>query len=239
MRRLGIATKLYLAFGSVFLLAAVAALVGLQGFQRIADSQNLVIDQAIPGLRQAHRLSELNASIGAATQQLVRAGNEAERKQISSVLFAHVDSLNTLLDEFQQNGFAAPSLQSMRDTVRGIVGKLRQQNELVRQRIQNQKHFIALAAKLVAATDELNELADSLVANAAATTTAITSNLYDLVEKEVGKQQLFIVFAECALAPSGKDEHDAVRFGKCLPIVKRATDQFSSQTFQHCGEVRR
>ncbi len=194
MRRLGIATKLYLAFGSIFLLAGVAALVGWQGFQRIADSQNSVIDQAIPGLRQAHTLAAHNASIGAATQQLARAGDEAERKQISSVLFAHVESLNALLDEFQQTGFAAPSLQSLRDTVGEIDGKLRRQNQLVRRRIQQKKHLVSLEAKLVAATDELNELADSLVANAAATTTAITSNLYELVERDVGKQQLYNVF---------------------------------------------
>ena len=194
MRKRGIAVKLYLAFGGIFLLAIIAALVGWQGFQRVADSQNSVIDQAIPSLRQAHKLSELNALIGAAAQRLVKSNNEAKREQHNAVLFVHVDSLNALLDEFEQKGFATPSLALLRNTVQTIVGKLRQQNEMVRQRNRQQTHFDSLATRLVSATDELNELADSLVANAAATTTAITSSLYDLVENDASKSRLYNVF---------------------------------------------
>ncbi len=72
MRRLGIAAKIYLAFGSIFLLAVVASSIGWKGFERVTESQNSVIDHAIPGLRRAHRLSALNASIGAASAQLLR-----------------------------------------------------------------------------------------------------------------------------------------------------------------------
>jgi len=194
MRKLGIAAKLYLAFGSIFLLAVVASSIGWKGFQRVTDSQNSVIDQAIPGLRQAHQLSALNASIGAAAQQLLRAGNEPERVSISSALFNEVTQVHTLIDDFQQQGFSTGSLQSLRKTVSDIENKLHQQDELVRQRIYQQARFNDLASGLIATTEELNYLADSLVANAASTTTAITSNLYDLVEDDVGKQQLYEVF---------------------------------------------
>jgi len=194
MRKLGIAAKLYLAFGSIFLLAVVASSVGWKGFERVTDSQSSVIDQAIPGLRQAHQLSALNASIGAASRQLLRARDESERARISSSLFSEVAEVNTLLDDFEQKGFATDSLPSLRQTVGVIEEKLRQQDDLVRQRIHKQAHFVQLASNLIATTEALNNLADSLVANAAATTTAITSNLYDLVEDDVDKQQLYSVF---------------------------------------------
>ncbi|MCP4875585.1 MAG: TMAO reductase system sensor histidine kinase/response regulator TorS [Gammaproteobacteria bacterium] len=194
MRKLGIAAKLYLAFGSIFLLAVVASSIGWKGFQRVTDSQYSVIDQAIPGLRHAHQLSALNASIAAAAQQLLRARNETERLKISSVLFSEVRQVNSLLDDFQQQGFSLGSLQSLRETVGIIENKLHQQDELVRQRIRQQARFTQLAAGLIATTEELNDLADSLVANAAATTTAITSNLYDLVEDNASNQQLYNVF---------------------------------------------
>jgi len=194
MRKLGIAAKLYLAFGSIFLLAVVASSVGWKGFERVTDSQSSVIDQAIPGLRQAHQLSALNASIGAASRQLLRARDESERARISSSLFSEVAEVNTLLDDFEQKGFATDSLPSLRQTVGVIEQKLRQQDGLVRQRIHKQAHFDQLTSSLIATTEALNNLADSLVANAAATTTAITSNLYDLVEDEVDKQQLYSVF---------------------------------------------
>jgi two-component system sensor histidine kinase TorS len=194
MRKLGIAAKLYLAFGSIFLMAVVASSIGWKGFERVTDSQNSVIDQAIPGLRQAHQLSALNASIGAAGDQLLRAGNESERRKISTVLFSEVDRVNALLDDFQQKKFSLESVQHLRQTVSNIESKLRQQDELVRQRIHQQARFTQLAASLIATTEELNDLADSLVANAAATTTAITSNLYDLVENDADDQQLYNVF---------------------------------------------
>ena len=194
MRKLGIAAKLYLAFGSIFVLAVVASSVGWKGFERVTESQNSVIDQAIPGLRQAHQLSALNASIGAASLQLLRAANEPERLKISEALFFQVGQVNALLDDFEKEGFSLKSLPPLRQTVSNIEDKLRRQDRLVRQRIHQQAHFTQLSANLIAATEALNDLADSLVANAAATTTAITSNLYDLVENNADKQQLYNVF---------------------------------------------
>jgi two-component system sensor histidine kinase TorS len=194
MRRLGIAAKLYLAFGSIFLLAVIASSIGWKGFLRVTKSQNSVIDQAIPGLRQAHRLSALNASIGAAASQLLRARDESERAKVSTVLFSEVAQVNALLDDFESKGFSTSSLRPLRETVSNINSKLHRQDVLVHQRIQQQAHFTQLAASLIATTEELNDLADSLVANAAATTTAITSNLYDLVEDNAEKQQLYKVF---------------------------------------------
>lgn len=194
MRKLGIAAKIYLAFGSIFLLAVVASSIGWRGFERVTESQGLVIDQAIPGLRQAHRLSARNASIGAYAGQLLRADSEAQRVAISMALFSEVDQVKALIDDFEQKGFATDSLQSLRRTVNDIEDKLRRQDILVRQRIRQQAHYLELAASLVATTEELNDLADSLVANAAATTTAITSNLYDLVEDNASQQQLYSVF---------------------------------------------
>ena len=194
MRKLGIAAKLYLAFGSIFLLAVVASSVGWQGFERVTDSQSSVIDRAIPGLRQAHRLSALNASIGAASRQLLRAHDEADRVRISMALFSEVAEVNALLVDFEQEGFATEALPALRQTFGLIEDKLRLQDDLVRQRTQQEAHFEQLAGSLIATTEALNELADSLVANAAATTTAITSNLYDLVEDDAGKQQLYNVF---------------------------------------------
>jgi phosphoglycerate-specific signal transduction histidine kinase len=125
MRKLGIAAKLYLAFGSIFLLAVVASSVGWKGFERVTDSQSSVIDQAIPGLRQAHQLSALNASIGAASRQLLRVRDESERARISSSLFSEVAEVNALLDDFEQKGFATNSLPSLRQTVGVIEEKLR------------------------------------------------------------------------------------------------------------------
>ena len=194
MRKLGIAAKLYLAFGSIFLMAVVASSIGWKGFERVTDSQNSVIDQAIPALRQAHQLSALNASIGAAGDQLLLAGNESERQKVSAALFSQVDQVNDLLDDFQQKEFSPGLVQQLRHTVRNIESKLRQQDELVRQRIHQQARFNQLAGSLIATTEELNDLADSLVANAAATTTAITSNLYELVENNADDRQLYNVF---------------------------------------------
>ncbi|MEM7563840.1 MAG: TMAO reductase system sensor histidine kinase/response regulator TorS [Pseudomonadota bacterium] len=194
MRKLGIAAKIYLAFGGIILMAAVASSIGWKGFERVTESQNSVIDQAIPGLRQAHRLSALNASISASSAKLLRATTEVDRLSVSTELFAEVDQVNLLLDRFRQQEFSTGSLDSLRQIVSQIENRLRRQDVLVSQRIRQQARFTELAASLIETTEELNDLADSLVANAAATTTAITSNLYDMVEADANKQQLFSVF---------------------------------------------
>ncbi len=194
MRQLGIATKLYLAFGSLFLLAVVAASIGWQGFQRVSDSQNSVIDQAIPGLRQAHQLSALNASIGAASQQLLRTSTENDRLKISAQLFSEVQQVNLLIDDFKQKGFAASVLVALRSTVSELEDSLHRQDDLVQRRIHQQTRFRQLEVGLIDTTVALNHLADSLVANAAATTTAVTSNLYDLVEDDAKDQRLYEIF---------------------------------------------
>ena len=194
MRKMRIAAKIYLAFGSIFVLAVVASSVGWKGFEDVTRSQSSVIDQAIPGLRQAHRLSSLNASIGALAQQLQRVQTEEERHTISTALFSEVRQMNLLIDNFETQGFSLGSLQSLRDTVSLIEDRLQQQDILVRQRIEHEARFAELSSGLIATTESLNNLADSLVANAAATTTAITSSLYDLVEDEASDQQLYSVF---------------------------------------------
>ena len=194
MRKLGIASKLYLTFGGIILMAVVASSIGWKAFEDVSKSQTLVIDRAIPGLKHAHQLSALNASIGAYANQLLGAANEAERIKISNQLFLEVDQVKLLIDDFRRDGFSAHSLQTLSQTVADIEQVLKRQDTLVRSRIQQQANFAALESRLIKTTEDLNDLADSLVANAAATTTAITSSLYDMVEDDATQPQLFQVF---------------------------------------------
>ena len=175
-------------------MAVIASSIGWDGFIRVTQSQSSVIDQAIPGLRKAHRLSALNASIGSYASQLIRAGDEIERDKISTALFSEVGQLNGLLSEFKLTEFSVHSVESLQQTALNIEEKLRQQDDLVSQRILRQEHFNHLLDQLIITIEELNDLADSLVANAAATTTAITSSLYDMVEDDAAKPQLYNVF---------------------------------------------
>ncbi len=121
MRKLGIAAKIYLAFGSIILMAAVASSIGWKGFERVTESQNSVIDQAIPGLRQAHRLSALNASIGAASASI--AALRAMRRNASrSVRHCSPRSVRSTAywTTFNKRAFHLMSLQSLRETVSDI-----------------------------------------------------------------------------------------------------------------------
>ncbi|MEM7209687.1 MAG: TMAO reductase system sensor histidine kinase/response regulator TorS [Pseudomonadota bacterium] len=194
MRKFGIATKLYLAFGGMFVLATVASVVGWQGFARISDSQTSVIDRAIPELRQAHRLVEINAAIGVAEQRLLRSESELARDIASGVLFAHIDALNASIDQIDKGDGNREIVTNLRTTADELAIKLREQDGLVKRRLQQQAHFISLVSELEQATEHLNELSDSLVANAAATTTAVTSSLYDMIEDGASETDMYSVF---------------------------------------------
>jgi hypothetical protein len=73
-----------------------------------------------------------------------------------------------------KSNFSVGSIQALNETALKIERKLHLREELVPKEIISRPIFNPLASQLIAATEELNELADSLVANAAAMNTTIT-----------------------------------------------------------------
>ncbi|NKB76591.1 MAG: TMAO reductase system sensor histidine kinase/response regulator TorS [Gammaproteobacteria bacterium] len=194
MVKISITAKLLIAFGAVALLSLFAAGVGIIGFQRISTTQNSVINQAIPVLKDAHDLTRINSKIGAFAQRLLDVSDRQQYEKTSELLKQHMISFRALIDRLAHQGFAEEYLQSIHQVFNQINLILGKQNELVGKRLEVKGNMTELAERLIFNTAQLNELSNSLVANAATTTTAVASSLYDLVEQGTEPYKLYDVF---------------------------------------------
>ncbi len=83
---LGVGSKLLLAMILTISLLLIAAVIGWQGYERVASKQNSVIDEAIPSIIAAHSLTEINASLATAAPALLGVTNESERRKITATI---------------------------------------------------------------------------------------------------------------------------------------------------------
>ncbi|NKB62011.1 MAG: TMAO reductase system sensor histidine kinase/response regulator TorS [Gammaproteobacteria bacterium] len=194
MVKISITAKLLIAFGAVALLSLFAAGVGIFGFQRISTTQNSVINQAIPVLKDAHALTRINTRIGAFAQRLLDVSDQRQYEETSEQLKQHMISFRQLIDRLVHQEFAVDYLQSINQVFNQINLILGKQNELVAKRLEVQGSMTEMAERLISNTAQLSDLSNSLVANAATTTTAVASSLYDLVEQGTPPYKLYDVF---------------------------------------------
>ncbi|MFT5110805.1 MAG: two-component system sensor histidine kinase TorS [Parasphingorhabdus sp.] len=191
LSRLSISAKLLLAFGGTFTLAIIIAVTAWYGFENIAISQQSVIGNAIPTMREAQQLAEINAGIVASAGRLAKSTSEADRALVNEFLDGQSYRLLMLVDTLQQSGFDAESIRLLQNIVQEIRDNLIFQNELVGKRIRLQDEAGKLSSRLIRAADELTELSESLVANAASGATATSAGLYDLIETSDSSDSAF------------------------------------------------
>jgi len=194
MKVRSIANKLLFAFGAIALLSLVAAIIGLDGFQRISNTQDSVVNKAVPILRDAHSLTELNSRIGASAQRMMESGNDEQLLQFKQLLKQQFQVFSPLLDSLKNQGISDEFLLPIELSVTNLQRILEQRTTQIGTQIHLQNELDSLSSQLIDNTVELNDMADSLVANAATTTTAVTSSLYDQVDDGASSGTLYEIF---------------------------------------------
>ena len=183
---LGVGSKLLLAMTLTISLLLVAAVIGWQGYERVASKQNSVIDEAIPSIIVAHSLTEINASLATAAPALLGVTNEPERKKITATIEYQLQQLNdssTWLGGASDYPFESLALQSMSVN---ISNNLVRQISLVKQRLAYLQKANQLQKITLLAMTKIHDISTSLVANANTMTTAVASSLYDLADANAG-----------------------------------------------------
>lgn len=168
--------------GGVFTLAIVIAATGWLGFENVASTQRSIMRNAIPTMREAQSLAQVNAGIVASSGRLARAASDQERAEIENFLATESNKLSELVDRLTSREFDRDDMENVAIVVKQITDKLLEQNELVRRRIHLHDQAAALSGDLLEAADQLTELSESLVANAASGATATSVGLYDVIE---------------------------------------------------------
>jgi len=196
---LGVGSKLLLAMILTISLLLIAAVIGWQGYERVASKQNSVIDEAIPSIIAAHSLTEINASLATAAPALLGVTNESERRKITATIEYQLQQLRDSTSWYggaSDYPFESLVLQGMSVN---ISNNLVQQIGLVERRLAYLQEADLLQRKTLEAMQKIHNVSTSLVANANTMTSAVASSLYDLADidetnTDVGQDALYDAF---------------------------------------------
>ena len=182
--KLGIATRLFLAFAGIAALSLASGGVGWWILSDVETAQTTIVERAMPAVSDAREAAEIAGRIVARSPRLTNAATETERETEAAALFELAERLRQALDRNVGYGYSDTELETLRATAERLRENLSAQNGLVAARIDATGRLADTIAQSLEAAQGLSDLSETLVSNAAAGTTAVISNLYELVESE-------------------------------------------------------
>ena len=182
--KLGIATRLFLAFAGIAALSLASGGVGWWILKDVETAQTTIVERAMPAVSDARLAAEIAGRIVARSPRLTNAATESERGTEAAVLFRLAERLQQALARSVEYGYSDTEIETLRATAARLRDNLGAQNELVAARIDATARLTGTVAQSLEAAQGLSDLSETLVSNAAAGTTAVISNLYELVESQ-------------------------------------------------------
>ena len=182
--KLGIATRLFLAFAGIAALSLASGGLGWWILNDVETAQTTIVERAMPAVSDARLAAEIAGRIVARSPRLTNAATETVRETEAAALFELAERLRQALDRNVEYGYSETELERLRVTAERLRENLSAQNELVAARIDATGRLTDTVAQSLEAAQGLSDLSETLVSNAAAGTTAVISNLYELVESQ-------------------------------------------------------
>ena len=178
----GIATRLFLAFAGIAALSLVSGGVGWWILNDVETAQTTIVERAMPAVSDARLAAELAGRIVARSLWFNNAATERVREAEAAALFQLAERLRQALARNVEYGYSATELETLRVTAEHLRENLSAQSALVAARIDAAGRLTRAIGQSLEAAQGLSDLSETLVSNAAAGTTAVISNLYELVE---------------------------------------------------------
>lgn len=172
--------RLWMGFALMALLTLTSTLVGWYNLRFISQVEKDNTQALIPTMNMARQLSEASAWELFAAQNLTSADNEKMWQAQGRMLTAQSLKINALLQALREQGFDTTAIEQQEQE---ISRSLRQQGELVGQRLQLRQQQQRLSQQIVAAADEIARLAQGQANNAATSAGATQAGIYDLIEQ--------------------------------------------------------
>ena len=163
------------------LLTLTSTLVGWYNLRFISQVEKDNTQALIPTMNMARQLSEASAWELFAAQNLTSADNEKMWQAQGRMLTAQSLKINALLQALREQGFDTTAIEQQEQE---ISRSLRQQGELVGQRLQLRQQQQRLSQQIVAAADEIARLAQGQANNATTSAGATQAGIYDLIEQD-------------------------------------------------------
>ena len=182
--KLGIGTRLFLAFAGITALSLASGGVGWWILDNVSTAQTTIVKRAMPAVVDARRAAEISARIIARSPLLTNAATQAERLAEAEALFGQAEYLGLMLERMLEYGYGDAHIIGSQQTADGLLNNLKRQNSLVSKRIDFSHRLSQTTQSSISAAQGLSDLTETLVANAASGTTAVISNLYELIESQ-------------------------------------------------------
>ena len=182
--KFGIATRLFLAFAGIAALSLASGGVGWWILDDVETAQTTIVERAMPAVADARLAAEIAGRIVARSPRLTNAATETEREAEAAALFRLTERLQQALNRNVEYGHSETEIETLRITAERLRENLSAQNGLVAARIDATGRLTDSIAQSLEAAQGLSDLSETLVSNAASGTTAVISNLYELVESK-------------------------------------------------------
>jgi phosphoglycerate-specific signal transduction histidine kinase len=135
LSRLGVASRLLLAFLGISGLAMVGAAVAIFSFHEIGEVLNRITARRVPAAFASQEVSRQAERIISAAPALLSAATPTEHAQRSRNITTEMDALYARLDKFEDGGAESVALGSMRLAVNRLWTNLKSLDKLVADRI--------------------------------------------------------------------------------------------------------
>ena len=182
--KFGIATRLFLAFAGIAALSLASGGVGWWILNDVEIAQTTIVERAMPAVADARLAAEIAGRIVARSPRLTNAATEAERETEAAALLELAERLQQALNRNVEYGYSETQIETLRVAAERLRDNLSAQSALVAARIDATGRLSDAVARSHEAAQGLADLSETLVSNAASGTTAVISNLYELVESQ-------------------------------------------------------
>ena len=173
-----------MAFACIATLSLASGIVGWWKLYDVDKAQKSVVEQAMPAAADAKLVAEISKRIADRIPLLRRATSHSTRRLEARALSLQATGLNEVLSRlggFGFNDFNQDDLQDMSNLLIVALGKL---DKLIARRITLDERLSGAVHTSLDAAKNLSDMSETLVSNAASGTTAVISNLYELVESK-------------------------------------------------------
>ena len=192
LHRFGIGGRLFLAFLCITGLSLTSGIVSWLILRNIADAQAVVNAQALPAVAATQRTAELSAKLIGTAPALAAVRSREQLLAEQAKLTTLSQEIVKSLDEVRQLAIDPDLVEVFAGSVEKMLANLKQNNELVRQRLDEDKAYRDGAEAVAAAAQSILLLSETLISNASAGASAVTANLYGLIGDPARREDAYV-----------------------------------------------
>jgi len=179
--RLGIGGRLFLAFLCISGLSLSSGIASWMILRNIAAAQTIVNAQALPAVTATQRTAELSARLVATAPALAAVRSPGELAAEQARLATLSGEIVRSLAEARRLSIDPYLVEEFAGSVEKMFANLKENNDIVRERLEEDKAYREAAERTAAAAQSILLLSETLISNASAGASAVTASLYGLI----------------------------------------------------------